>query len=81
MSPECQEEVGEEFMNAGFAQKVKLIEAAIGRVAYSQEHDVQGNRNRRALLSELKEIHLYFLELAKYAISPSAIYRMTFLRG
>ncbi|HET6323799.1 MAG TPA: hypothetical protein VFG04_03790 [Planctomycetaceae bacterium] len=80
MSPQCNQILPCEFSSASYAQKVKMIEDAMDRVLHSQESETQGNRNKRALLSELKELHLYFAELAYYAINPSQFWIVDFQR-
>jgi hypothetical protein len=74
--------LGKEFANASAAQKVVMIDQAIGRVALiSQESDTAGNKNRRADLEALQKLRIFYQEQAYYANQPSQFFMAVFGRG
>lgn len=79
--PNVLDVIGWEYANAPAAEQLKHIDAAIKRVSISQETDVQGNKNQRALLRDLWEVRKGLFELAYYAANPSGPIMGTFFRG
>jgi hypothetical protein len=65
--------LGCEFSGASYGQKVKLIEQAMARVLVSQESEINSNRNKRADMKALQEMHQYFNHLAINAQNPTQV--------